>query len=561
MPTPAELASARLTAREPYGVTASAELTAKGNAGTYASANLPAIPAGSARLATLTPSYAEYASANFPYGAVPAFDDAAIFAVDAPTNRYRFSGVSYATEAAAVAAAGGSDVSGTLKIGPYEIGTSTVSNGDFAANVTGWTAQNSGLVAWSAGQLQLTGNGGNNAGASQVQAVTAYKVYRLSATVTRVTGGSAPYLALSGAAGLGGAFVQTLLAGFDTPTALSVVWGAIQTSAYVGIKMNSAAAAGTNLLDNVVMKEVVPFAGLTGGVTSFEHEFVVPTAGAGNQVQLCMDDDSERNSIKVYTDASSHLIVSGMLNSISQFSTDLGAVTPGAVAKFTGSFQTGFNFMQLDSQAVVRNTNFVLGGGILRIGRDFTGNAAPAGSRRKVQVFTERMPADYIQLDGDSYVGESADGTSLTRSIQNVSARRTFATGLGSSTLTQARDRVVAHPGFYRNPLIILDGVPNGYGTLVADRAKYQAMVDTRTHGRFLIIPPITTPSSASDVNAAAVALQADIAATWPNNFISLQAFVDATPDAYQADNAHLKAAVMDAFALTVVAWLAARSW
>lgn len=68
MPTPAELASAALTAKEPYGQTASAALAAKGNYGVYASANLPAITAGSAHLATMTPTYAEYVSANFPYG-------------------------------------------------------------------------------------------------------------------------------------------------------------------------------------------------------------------------------------------------------------------------------------------------------------------------------------------------------------------------------------------------------------------------------------------------------------------------------------------------------------
>lgn len=70
MPTFAELASAALAAKEPYGPTASAALNAKGNAGEYASAQLPANGgyAASIDLAAKIPSYAEYDSAHLGTG-------------------------------------------------------------------------------------------------------------------------------------------------------------------------------------------------------------------------------------------------------------------------------------------------------------------------------------------------------------------------------------------------------------------------------------------------------------------------------------------------------------
>lgn len=275
-------------------------------------------------------------------------------------------------------------------------------------------------------------------------------------------------------------------------------------------------------------------------------------------MQLCLDDDSERNSLKVYTDASSRLIVAGMLNSIGQFSQDLGAVTPGAVVKFTGSFQNGFNFMQLDNLPVVQNPNFVLGGGILRIGRDFTGNAVASTSRRRTQVFTERMPGSYIQVEGDSYGAGSADGTSIAKSIQAVSARRAFYTAVGSSTLTQQRDRVLAHPGFNRNTLVHWDGVPNGYCTLSIDMAKYAAIAATRSAGKFVFLTPLQVPTSASDVNAAAAALRTALLSTYPINCFDAQAFVDGVVDPFQADNTHLKGSVMDQVGQALDVWMAA---
>lgn len=93
MPAFAELASAALAAKEPYGPTASAALSTKGNAGEYASAQLAANGgyAASADLAAKTPSYAEYDSANLSTGggsgpAVPGAS-ATVFGV-APTSHY-----------------------------------------------------------------------------------------------------------------------------------------------------------------------------------------------------------------------------------------------------------------------------------------------------------------------------------------------------------------------------------------------------------------------------------------------------------------------------------------
>lgn len=487
------------------------------------------------------------------HGTGGAWSSAAL-ALDFTNGRYRFDGADYASEAAVLAAAGGVKTGSTYALGPYEIGATTVTNGDFAANVTSWNAQNSGLIAWSSGQLQLTGNGGNTAGVSQSQTVAVNRAYRLSAKVTRVTGGSAPYLAMSSAAGLGGAFVQSLLAATDVPTQMAVLWGAIQTTVNVGIKMNSAAAAGTNLLDDIALKEVAPVKGEAGLSFPFECTFTMPAAGAGNKVLLAGDDDSERNTVKLLVNSSGELRLATTINSAAQANILLGSPAAGSSNKVTASLQSANNFVQLNADAVIQNNNTHPSPAILRIGRDFTGNAVDAGAVTKLELFSgQRVPASWIWFEGDSYARESADTTALWKSAQ-AAGRRGFATSIGGTTLTNQRDRILANPGFAINPMVWWDGNANGYGTLAADRAKYAAGIAGRSDNRFIIIPPVTSPSSASDVNAAAVALQPALAADFPNNVFNAQAVIDGIADAYQADGIHLKGTTMDAVWAALVA-------
>lgn len=471
----------------------------------------------------------------------------ALLALDFANNRYRFDGANYSSEAAVLTAAGGSKTGSTYSFGPYEIGSSLVTNGDFQADVSGWNAQNSGLISWVSGQLQLNGNGGNNASASQPETVVANRCYRLSALVTRVSGGSAPFLSLSGAAGLGGAFVQAgALAATDTPTQMSVLWGAIQTSIYVGIKMNSATAAGNNLLDNVTLKEAVPVKGMPGGVFSFETAFTMPAAGAGNKVLLAWDDDSERNTVKLLVNSAGELRIVITFNSIQQASLLLGSPVAGSSNKVAASLQPGNNFAQLNGDAVIQNNNTGQSPGKLRIGQDFTGNPVDAGAVSRIEVYGERAPASWIWIEGDSYGVGSADGTSIWKSAQ-AAGRRGFPTAVGGSTLTNQRDRILAHPGFQTNPLLHWDGSPNGYGTLTQDRAKYAAIAAVKPDGRFVFFVPLVAPSTASDINAAAAALRPAILADFPNNSFDAQAIVDGLSSPFQADGVHLTSTAMDA--------------
>lgn len=491
------------------------------------------------------------------------FDAAAIFAFSDPAGRYRFGGADYASKTALLTAAGGSFVGTTLKLGPVAIGASVLANSDPVVDTAGWTGYNSGTLDVVSGQLRVTGNSGASASGSRLAAVTSQRTYILTGMVTRPTGSSGPQISISNNASLAGAYKQANAIGvFDTPTELTVIWGAIQASVSVGVKMNANPSLGTALLGTFRMREAAPLTGLTAGVVSYEAEITVPAATAGDQVLLAFDSDDVVNSVSLAIDSSGHLVSRAVNNSVAAAVMDMGAVSAGQIIRVSGTSQTGQNFIQIDDQPVVKQNRTVATGAMMRVERDFTGNAAPAGSVRKLQIFAgERMPAGLIRLEGDSYVDGSADGTSLTKSIQTATPRRAFSTGAGGSTLTQQRDRMLALTGFLRHTLVHWDGAPNGYGTLSADMAKYAAMLAAVTHGRVLFVTPVVAPASASDINAAAVALRTELLATYPNNVFDAQAFIDALSDVWQADNAHLKASIMDQVAVAIIAWLAARGW
>lgn len=490
------------------------------------------------------------------------FDSAALLDIDRTNNRGRFNGVTYATISALLAAANGTDASGVYTIGPYvdPAGTNFVVNGD-GSTTTGWTAGN-GSVASVGGKLELTGGGATAAYLSQqLTGLNSSRCYRSRQNVTRATGGPGVFAAQTpSAVALSPSNYQTLVGNVEQETLIDLLWGSEQPTAYIGIKQNGT-STGKSRLDDAETREALAFQGLNPDRISIRLRDVMPASITGTKCLFQTGDDSDRNRIRIDS-------VDGALRAIMTYANveraNIALGTKAALEAYdivlTVDEAVGV-MAQLDGGVIQQPTVSLVcpGMGRLWLGRSFTGESLGASPAR-VQIFDDWMPTSALWFEGDSYPGGDALGTSLWASMQSQTSRRGFKTAVGGSTLTNQRDRVLAHVGFSaRNTLIEWDGMSNGYGTLSADMAKNAAIAAAKPSGKFVFLTPCQQPASASDVNAAADALRTALLAAYPNNCYDAQGWFAANGGTYQADNIHWSLTTMNAFAPVFDAWMAVR--
>lgn len=483
------------------------------------------------------------------------FDTAAIVDADITNGRFRHDGVTYASKATFLAGIGVTESSGAYTFTPYvdPAAVDLVSNGDMSGGTTGYTGTN-GTIAIVGGELELTGGGVSQATATQPITAVASRGYRVRGKATRVTGGPGTYLAISGGVGLAPTDYATLASGVDTPTDIEHFISTVQTSYFVGLRQNGT-STGKSRLDNLETKLCVPVKGASQTVVSARMQGTMPAAVGGASMVIWQSGDTfEKNRVRLEWNTSARLRLIVTLNNIEQANLDIGEVL--ALTDFDVSFsvQTNIVMAQLNGGVILMDT----GAGFPGQARGWWGRSATGeaftGTLRRVQVYDEWMPPSAIWLEGDSYPAGDALGTSLWASLQSQTNRRAFVTGLGSSTLTSARDRVLAHTGFAaRNPLLFWDGYSNSYGTLAADMAKYAAMAAVKPDGKFLFLAPLQTPFGPSDVNAAAAALQSELTVVYGSRCLNLQPVIDADPASFQPDTVHLAAAKMNEVASVYV--------
>jgi hypothetical protein len=134
-------------------------------------------------------------------------------------------------------------------------GSTLVTNGTFASDVTSWTSHNSGVVTFASGTLQVQESGNVNPAAYQAVTVTAGKMYKLTGT-SAVTGGTgsarvsvydtAPATTLIGTAATTSGAAATG----------SLVFRASDTQVSIVLIIVSASAGATATFDNIELLEV-----------------------------------------------------------------------------------------------------------------------------------------------------------------------------------------------------------------------------------------------------------------------------------------------------------------
>jgi hypothetical protein len=153
-------------------------------------------------------------------------------------------------------------------IGP---GTNVVSNGDFASDVSGWSAFNGGSVAWASGAAVVTGAGANTTGVIQPITCVIGRTYRFQVTCTLGTATVAE-AAINATAVGGGGSLGTTYGYFASSQTFVGYFVATATTHSVVLMPRGVGLTAT--FDNVIVQEAVldrsykaALASLTGTIT------------------------------------------------------------------------------------------------------------------------------------------------------------------------------------------------------------------------------------------------------------------------------------------------------
>ena len=521
---------------------------------------------------------------------------AALFDADFANSRYFYNGGSFAAETDWLAAIGFSK-SGITRatITPVVIGDSIVSNGDFSSGVTGWTAQGVGTIAQVAGQLELTGNGGNTPGFSQqlTSAVTD-QAYRGDALLTRVGSNPSPQFAASSAAGLGSAFASVTNSS-GTPTTATIYWAHTVVS-YVGGRLNANPANGTGLFDDIVVRPVAPLTGWSGTGCTLLIKGTTPSAMAADKVALQIDDNSERNRVRVVYDTANHLRVVVTRGNTEMANLDLGTVASSA------DFTVGLSAAQNNFFASLNGAAAVVDGGgnhpglaFFRIGRSFTGEAWDGSINRVAAVAggTGQGYAEWIAGGnpsiatwGDSLTngtGASVAGTRYPAVLGTLfdPDRTVYNGGVGGETSTQIRARMVADTT-YNYRCVVLWAGRNNYTDTQTVLDDLAAMVAHVGSGRYVVMTVLNGEYANEYAGGVAyrqiVDLNAAIMALYPANYIDIRTQLvaaydsgspqdvtdnghDIPPASLRSDNIHLNDAGYAIVADRVFNFITAHGW
>lgn len=107
-------------------------------------------------------------------------------------------------------------------------------------------------------------------------------------------------------------------------------------------------------------------------------------------------------------------------------------------------------------------------------------------------------------------------------------ARGLISQAVGGSTLSEAKDRVLASTTLVQGPLVVWDGSPDGYGSIEAYMQCFADMAEWQGDGRFIFLPPLRRENQTAPDQAATAQIRTlMLAEYYPNHMIDAQVMLE----------------------------------
>ncbi len=511
-------------------------------------------------------------------GGAPWYDPAAIFDADYSGVRFRWDSQTFTDEATFNTAIGATKASVQRTIGPY-VGANPelITNGGFATDFTGWTSVLNGtssiaIVAATARFTSdgTTGVGGGGAGITQGVTTVIDRAYLATYDVLLGSTNLRIGATTSTAAGPAGG-TKTAANGYkDTFSADGT------TSYFYAFR----SGAGTTGLDNASVKECVPFKNFVQGGAALRIRGTTPTAASGTKVAVSLDQVGAAASgdrLDLLYDATGHLRVQVTYAGTLVANLDLGVVAVSTAFDVVLSARANrFNAVLVGVGVPQVDTGGGFPGvGAMYIGKNLAGNNWD-GSELRVQVYASGTDEAFyglvpnaIHAEGDSFIG-GASGVVLPTTLQTGMARTVYNTGIGGSTMTDIRDRIIAASASVKSKVTLFwDGSENGI-TTVSDYCDLLGQAITALgHQRFVVIPACANSGEADMTLVNQIAAEMEL--RWPNNFLDWRDYLTLiAPGSYPADamfvalpgdTTHLSQAAMDLMAAAIETFIDGKGW
>ncbi|PPJ49409.1 hypothetical protein C0075_02275 [Rhizobium sp. KAs_5_22] len=504
--------------------------------------------------------------------------------LDLENNRGWYDGRTYATEAAALAAVGGTASGGTRKIGDH-VATDApelLPNGDLSLGIGDWTALNGATAAIVAGELEMSGTGLTNptvrSGAASTQQG---KAYRAKATYRKGTATGSPLVISSRSATmspLSNALAQNASL---VPTTFTRTFGGEGAAHYLGLRTVSG-PGGTICGDSFSIKEATAFAGFSSPAFAVIIKFRVPAnLPASTRVLFSFDDDGARNRYRAALNADGTITVTLDSNGTNRTTHVIASnlVTPGAGHTLHISSDGSSRFLVAfdETHLYGQQAGFTPAGACwVRLGASPAAGEEWTGTILSAALFAqEYAPPGFIWAIGDSYVAGTG-GSSLEQGIETSNASRlVVSSGAGGSTVVAQLATMRSNPGLYGCVLVHWDGDANG-ANAATDPATFESMASLAARHVFVGSVRRMNHSAAeiATTNARNSWLSSRFGLRYIDPHPTLQALATtstedlaalaagrAPPTCLQADGTHLTVAAMNAVSAAVLARIEALGW
>lgn len=492
---------------------------------------------------------------------------APLFSLDAISNRGWFNGKSYASEEAFLVAVGGIRAVNLRTFTPKVVGTELMVDPHFDSGITadGWVvgsgSTGNGALSYDAANkaLKLTAlaTGQTRFGAPKTPG-GAYKGYRFAAvSKTPANGwGSASLnsraldanLTASAAAALSSVPVYSAYVDFAQETA----------TFYSGANFNFSTSANGNYgeIDDVSVKEVVPYEGFVAGQLSGRIRGTTPPAASGNKVVLQFDGNEERNRVRIVWDSTKHLRLIVTMANAEQANLDLGIVETSTDFDIRFSCASNAFSAWLEGGPLVTDTSGTMPGlACLRIGGSFTGEAWD-GTLGQVDLWpTTQSLAPLVDTDktiavyGDS-TAAGAGASSYAKSwywllyTSYAPLRSGYQNATGGQAITTLANIVTADTDHRKWTTIFYDRHNTGETADLWMEQIARAVAHLQTP-RFLIMPQVAAAEGGDTAAFQAITdeINVRIKATYPNNTfdaaLEAQFLAELDPASTRVDGVH----------------------
>ncbi len=504
--------------------------------------------------------------------------------LDIENNRGWYDGRVHATEAAALAAVGGTALGGTRRIGDYVAADALelLPNGDLSLGVGDWTSLNGATVAVVAGELEMSGTGLTNPTVRSGAAPTQQgKAYRAKATYRKGTATGSPLVITSRASTMSPQSNAMVSNATTTPVTATRTFGGEGSAHYLGLRTVSG-PGGTVYGDNFSIKEAMAFAGFAPPAFTVIVRFRMPASlPASAKILFSFDDDGARNRYRAALNADGTITVSLDSNGTNRithviapgFATLSAQHTLHISCDGSSRFLVAFDEINLFGQ----QAGFTPAGACwVRLGASPVTGEEWTGTILSAALFShEYVASRFIWAVGDSYVAGTG-GVSLEQGIETSNpSRLVVSSGAGGSTVATQLANMRSNPGLYGCVLIHWDGDANG-ADLALDPATFEAMAELAA--RHIFVGSVRRMNhSASEIaatNARNSWLSSHFGLRHLDPHPTLEALATASaednaalaagrapPSCLQVDGTHLTVAAMNAVCATVLSRIDALGW